>query len=132
MSMSVVYTLYMGSTMNWISGEMAKIGHHFWKIDVIKKSLYKKCFGYVDFYSKTFLISYPLLENSTTGIAIVPMIIIKKCFAKNSLFLSCQHACKNWSKYKNTTFLLVQIQIWIKFLEADMMKKVTSYENTSL
>ena len=42
-----------------------------------------------------------------------------------------QHA-KNQSKCQNTAFLLVNIQVWIDPLRADITRKVTFKQDTSL
>ena len=53
---------------------------------------------------------------------------LKKCFVKKSSFFVVMSACKNWSKFQNTPFLLVcgDIKIWINFWELTWWKKVTS------
>ena len=37
-----------------------------------------------------------------------------------------------FATFQNTAFLLINIQVWVDFLRADMTKKVTSKLNTSV
>ena len=57
--------------------------------------------------------------------------ISKEFLSQRYLFSSCQQA-KKISKFQNTAFLLVVIKIWIYFVYADISKKETSKQETSL
>ena len=57
--------------------------------------------------------------------------ISKEFLSQRSLFLSCQYA-KKGSKFQNTAFLLVVIKIWIYFVHANISKKETYKQETSL
>jgi hypothetical protein len=50
--------------------EVLKRGIQNWKDFCLRINIPKISFGYIDSYAKIFLILYPLLENSTTRIAI--------------------------------------------------------------
>ena len=49
---------------------------------------------------------------------------LKKCLVQKYLFF----IMSDWSKFQNTAFLLVDTQIWINFLRADLTKKESSNE----
>ena len=57
----------------------------------------------------------------------------KQTTEESCLRVSCHvRPQKNQSKFQNTAYWLVDIQIWIDFLQADMMGKVTFKQGTSL
>ena len=71
--------------------------HYFWCQNW--DQWHKISFGYVDFYAKSFLILYPFLENSTTPIAIIWVVVraqTNKCFVILAGFLARQDSLQKF------------------------------------